>query len=343
MFNYLKICVFCLFSIYIIILIISMSKKKTFYELTNKQDFDIDFNENKFLPIKNIDRYWYLVNKGYERMKQTDIVIGGLFMNSSGIFDKFKARIENMSNLFKSLKCVFFENDSTDNSRILLLDWEEQNPNIHIIKCEENNYCLLKSSKAIKDGQFSETRMIKMAKYRNILLNYIKKNFTHTPFVGFIDTDIKGGISFDGIAHSFGIEPELKWDMCSAFGMTGLILTLNRLIYYDFIALKTSDYAPNKVNNMNYIEAIKLYFKYIHNLKRGDEPVLVQSAFCGFALYKMDSIRNSDYTPIDNNYLCEHIIFHDNMIRNGFDKIYINPNMLLFAGKQGSNTIPFYY
>ena len=288
--TYLILC--CVLIIYIIVLTVCMANKKTLYELTHKNNFGVYFNENKFLPKKNIKRYWYLVKKGYVIMKNTDIVIGGLFVNSSKIFNKFKLRIENLMKLFRSVKCVFFENDSTDNSRILLLDWEKNNPNIHIIRCEENNFCLLKATPAVTEGHISEKRMKKMVKYRNILLNYIKYNFQTIPYVAIIDTDLKGPISFDGIAHSFGIEPELNWDMISAYGINGLILTLNNFIYYDGLALKTSDYNTSFMNNFSFtksINFIKLYIKYIYGLKRGDEPIQVKSAFCGFSLYKMDS------------------------------------------------------
>jgi len=39
---------------------------------------------------------------------------------------------------FADVQIVIFENDSIDNSRILLLNWEKEQNNIHIIRCKEN-------------------------------------------------------------------------------------------------------------------------------------------------------------------------------------------------------------
>jgi hypothetical protein len=54
-------------------------------------------------------------------------------------------------------------------------------------------------------------------------------------------------------------------------------------------------------------------------------------------LIKMYVINaNINYTPLDNKFPCEHIIFHQNMINNNFTNIYINPNMLVLVGHQGN-------
>ena len=50
-----------------------------------------------------------------------------------------------------------------------------------------------------------------------------------------------------------------------------------------------------------------------------------------------------NYTPSDNKYTCEHIIFHDNMIKNNYTNIYINPNMIVLAGIQGNTRKLYVY
>ena len=54
-------------------------------------------------------------------------------------------------------------------------------------------------------------------------------------------------------------------------------------------------------------------------------------------------LQNINYTPEDNNYICEHIIFHDNMIKKNYNNIYINPNMTVLVGLQGNEKKIYVY
>ena len=56
----------------------------------------------------------------------------------------------------------------------------------------------------------------------------------------------------------------------------------------------------------------------------------------------MASIKNVDYIPHDNNYICEHIIFNNNMRIKGFSKFYVNPKLVFLVGKQGANYLRNY-
>jgi hypothetical protein len=68
----------------------------------------------------------------------------------------------------------------------------------------------------------------------------------------------------------------------------------------------------------------------------------VNQAFGGLAIYKMSSIKNCNYTPHDNNYICEHTIFTNNMKRNGYSNFYINPKLIFLVGKQGPDNLIWY-
>jgi hypothetical protein len=85
-------------------------------------------------------------------------------------------------------------------------------------------------------------------------------------------------------------------------------------------------------------------FYEVNKFKVGDPIKKVHSGFAGMSFYKMEILnKNINYTPSDKIYKCEHIIFHENMIKNGYNKIYINPNMLLLSGPQGVvKKYPFY-
>jgi len=302
--------------------------KKSFNEIMYPELYNkIILNNKKFEP-KKTKEYLMKINNGFEIMSNTRIVIGGLFKDSAGKFNLFKKRINYLSKYFKDLQVVIFENDSSDNSRILLLDWEKSQSNVHIIKLVDNEFCLLKRKSAVSHGTFSNTRMSMMAQYRNYIKEYVDINFSDYDYFAVIDTDTTGPISINGLAHSFSTQPTLNWDMIASNGRTGLFATFGTFKYYDPISI----YNYNKSIDYNTIYISKITFK-LDSLN--NEPIKVDCAFGGFAIYKMSSIKNVTYFPHDGKYICEHTIFTNNMKLNGFSKFYIDPKLIFLVGKQG--------
>jgi hypothetical protein len=306
------------------------TEKKTFHELLYPDDYDILFNEPKYRKYNKKENYEKIVLNGFNVMKTKKLVVGALFKDSAHVFSKFRKRMENLKNYFNDVQFVIFENDSKDNSRILLLNWELEDKNFHMIKCKENNFCLLNQVNPISHGIVSVNRMKKMSAYRNYIKKYVDEHFIHYDYFMMIDSDTTGGFSIEGLAYSFGTN--LNWDMMSAFGLTGIVLTGGQLIYYDFIAY---------LNNLNTFSELKKiidinFIKYYHDF------IPVDHAFGGLTIYKMSSIKNVDYTSKDGKYICEHTIFTNNMKDKGFTKFYINPKLIFLVGKQGKDILPFY-
>ena len=169
-----------------------------------------------------------------------------------------------------------------------------------------------------------------MAQYRNIVKHYVDDNFSDYDYFIVMDTDARGGFSLDGLAYSFGVNNE--WDIMSAYGSTGVVLTGGNLIYHDYIAY---------LNNFSSIESLIDIIK-INLVNKNSDLIPVGQAFGGLTIYKMSSIKNIDYTPHDNNYICEHTIFTNNMKLKGYNKFYINPKLIFLMGKQGDNYLFFY-
>ena len=74
--------------------------------------------------------------------------------------------------------------------------------------------------------------------------------------------------------------------------------------------------------------------------KIGDDLIKCTSGFNGMAIYKMEALTNSSYLNNTNRY-CEHIDLHQDMYNKGYDKIYFNPNMILFIGQGGPDRSKF--
>lgn len=277
-------------------------------------------------------KYTSLVSAGYKLIKHKKILFGGLCMNIENNITRLKERILQLGSNFDSFKCVIFENDSTDSTRTLLNYLVEENHEFVLVPCKENKDCILGNTPAKQDGALSVVRMKKMASYRNRLLSYMTETFPDYDYICFLDFDIYGPISQDGFAHSFGLENE--WDGISAFGLSSATFSFGKMFYYDLLA-----YDDNTDYNiiLNYPRI--LYKTSNHSV--GDD-LIKASGFAGLSLYKMKMFVENphiNYTPSDENYICEHIILHRNMKQHGFDRIYINPSMLILVGPQGDPSI----
>ena len=312
--------------------------KKTLLQIIKPHWFE---DVNKFphiYPCKyDCDLYYDNVIKGYNKMKETKIIFAGLCINIESHIPRLKSRIEFLGKYFKQYIFLIFENDSTDNTRKLIKNWTNTNPNVILIPCEENIDCKLKVPKAIQTGTFSSNRMKRMAEYRNRIINYSVKYYSDYDYLMMFDLDIDGPWSIGGFADSFGKSDQ--WDAVTAFGLNGITATLGHPIYYDLIA-----YRDNYVNvNINKFDMFNIFSK-MSNIENRNKLIKTTSSFGGLAIYKMEIFNNNiNYTPIDDVYICEHIILSDNMIRNGYDKIYINPNMIILVGVQGDvDRYPWY-
>lgn len=297
-------------------------KQKSLLEIIHPDWFEnvTRFPENAFPCTKNCNDYKISVRNGLNGMKQKTVVIAGLCINIEKKIPKLLERIKHLGSFFKEYKFIVFENDSSDRTRELLHDND-----VILVPCEEDVNCKLKYKKAVSHGATSRGRIMKMTSYRNRLITFINKNFYEYDTVCFMDLDLDGPIDIRGVAHSFSLYD--TWDAISAQGLNGVTLTFGLPVYYDpvaYIKHGTTYLSPN--------------FYSV-----GDSPYKVQSGFCGMAFYKMIVIKSINYTPDDDKYICEHITFHKNMIKNGFDNIFINPNMLLLSGAQGDvDTFPYY-
>jgi hypothetical protein len=326
----------------IILIIISIqvyckNKHKSLLEVLHPSWYkDVNqFPRNDFKCKKDCITYNEIVKNGYDKMKNTKIIFCGLCINIEDKVESIKKRYENLGNYFYDYRVVIFENDSTDNTRDLLKNVSKENNKFILIDCPDVLDCKYRTIQAKDHGVFSDMRMKKMVTYRNKLLHYIKNNYNYFDIICMVDLDITGPIDVDGVAHSFGKYD--SWDCISAYGLNGITLTAGQPYYYDFIAYKDDKYDINK----NITDLIPVYNK-MNSKKIGDEIIKVQSGFAGLELIKMYVLLgNIDYTPRDDKYMCEHIIFHNNMIRNNFNNIYINPNMVVLVGVQG-NAKKFY-
>ncbi|MEH2383915.1 MAG: hypothetical protein V7K27_34345 [Nostoc sp.] len=243
------------------------------------------------------------------------IVIAGTVRNGEkGLHKAFKT-LDKISVLFDQCQFIIIESDSNDKTIEMLKDYQRKNPNIMIISL----------GSLLNDLPL---RTHRIAYCRNKFLEIIESchKLRAFDYLGVFDMDgINNLLSPKSVFSCFEYD---NWD----------VMTANQLIkYYDIWALRHPQWCPGdcwtEINTckdiFGYIPSEKLFIKRRQIfIPKETPPIEVESAFGGFALYKINSILGCRYSGgNDNNEVCEHVEFHRQIRKNG-GKIYINPQLI---------------
>lgn len=273
------------------------------------------------------------INKGYLRASQSKIAICCLARNNTDVVAKSRIRFEHIGSYFKEYKIVLFENDSSDNTRNLLKNWEDENENVILLDCCKMGSCdcKLNEKAGYSHGTYSSKRLGKMARFRQQYLDFVNHNLSNYDYMLVIDFDLDGNADINGLFDSIA-----KDDWGAIFcngrnpipGCFGLIT-----IPYDSLAYipETSNY--DREDN---VSSLRLFYKNISMeiLAFNNHFGRVKSAFNGYGLYKIKVLENCSYIGNDN--LCEHINLAK-CINDKEEKLFINGNWYGYFNRQGDN------
>jgi hypothetical protein len=210
----------------------------------------------------------------------------------------------------------FVESDSQDNTLHLLDKLKE--------KISDFSYVSLgKIEEVIPD------RIARIAYCRNVYIEELRNRLytEDTEFTVVADMDgINSKLSRTGVESCFILE---NWSVCTAN---------QRGPYYDIYALRARNWNLQNLPESYqhhlekyrfhaiafYLSVVRKMFKY-----RGKNPIEVESAFGGIAIYKTDVLRNFKYSETNQQGTieCEHVGLH-RAIREDGGKIIINPNFI---------------
>ncbi len=201
--------------------------------------------------------------------------------------------------MFREYRAVFYENDSLDATATFLRHWSDVNPSIRVI-------IERKGSRRFANVVSLE-RAALLAACRNAYREYALTHFGNFDHVIVVDTDTEGGWSFEGIAHSFGLD---NWDFVGSNGLMTGPFGRGRPIYYDTWAHRSID--PGELTSQRL------------SVQRGEPLRRVLSCFGGLGVYRMACLQ-ARYEGDD----CEHVTLHRNMRELGFDQLYLNPSQIV--------------
>jgi len=277
---------------------------------------DAAFPESRFTAGQSRrNEYQTLVRSGRSIMREKSAVICGVARDVGDVLPRTIARIEQLGEMFADYRVVLYENDSGDGTGEALAAWEKENPRVTILSEQRGDPVNLPIR--------SLERAARMAYYRNRYRGFIESTCPDFDHVIVVDTDLKAGWSYDGVANTFG---HSDWDFVGSYGIIQRAFWKQTLLlHYDAWAFREEgSYAgiPTKaVNHMRW--------------RRGDPMFRVYSCFGGLGVYQMQAMLRCKYDGSD----CERVTFHRNMLDVGLDRLYLNPSQITFYGRKANNLV----
>jgi glycosyltransferase involved in cell wall biosynthesis len=253
---------------------------------------------------------------GTKKVKNTKLVVCGLARNVEANLPKNLKLLGSLRQYFSSVDIIIVENDSTDGTKLILADWQKEDKKNHLL-VEDIGL------DPVSKGPFTEHRISLMANFRNKYLE--KANAIGSfDFALVIDLDI---FKFDIHSIIATFASAEKWDIVSGFGRNIVTQSLTP-VYFDVFALVEKGGSPIQ----KYTAIISIQ-KRLTRLCKSKKWIPVDSGFNSLAIYKGEIFQsNAKYGCMKTDseeipYLCEHIYFHKQLSKEGFQKQFINPTL----------------
>jgi hypothetical protein len=247
------------------------------------------------------------IARGLELIKRSRVAICGLARNNEERLPIYIRKVEELMDLCHRANVFIYENDSTDATKRILVDWMHDNDDV-----------LVKPTNPGLES-FGSVATLKRAKHmcdcRNKYLDMIRSSGQKYDFIIPIDVDLQDW-PIEGILHSLG--QSVDWNCISANGKDSFIDKNNKkqIIYYDNWSLVSiqSDLPRHTV---------RIAWPNNHPLIR------VKSGFGGIAVYKAKEMLECYYHPkhYSGVYGSEHVGLHAVMWDKGYNQHFVNPAM----------------
>jgi hypothetical protein len=291
------------------------------------------------------------------------ILVCGVIKNGEKGFKNAKKCILNLVERFYDYRVIIHENNSSDNTKNLYMDWANSDKKLIF-----STDFLSKDFITAYTPRIGDYRCEFIARARNIVLSKALLNeFDDFDYVLMADLDEFGEWDIQGIINTIE-NPEFEWDMVCANGS------------YDIYPVRSPEFrlSPEIISYKLWLKFAPIISVLYSNRLRNSGWYRVESAFGGIAIYKREALKGCTYKAflteqyvdwllnldfsqdllylqnpkfyskfISKNlkklsewkdkdyernslpcdvYASEHVQLHFQMIKNGFDKIYVNPN-----------------
>jgi hypothetical protein len=260
------------------------------------------------------------------------ILIVGTVSNVASDFSSDYSQLLKAFSIYSSIDTFLVESDSTDSTLSVL-----------------NNYSASSGSFDFTSlGHLRESfpeRISRIRECRNAYVKYIRENYAKFRWDYVVVADLDGvnrKLDLQGVQSSFHLN--LNWVQISANQSFG---------YYDLLALRHPYWMPNdclvelnwakttflsdsnwpfrslkaRIKNDNFRK--KYVYGKMYRINKTAQPIEVESAFGGLAIYKTHVFLEFDYSlgMTHDRSESEHVTLHRKMREKGY-KLFINPRMI---------------
>jgi hypothetical protein len=250
------------------------------------------------------------LKEGRAYLKQCKVVVAGLLRDKSDrLRDGHVQRlVHRICDQFGQYRVLIVENDSSDDTRELLLDWAQKDPNIKVLGCGVNvPKCEMKLMKTTAHSTYAP-RINKMVNLRNIYMDalHTDSDLQDADFVAVIDLDLHAGLFVEGLwdmGYEFKHHPD--WSAICANGLElKPNLMDNRLRYLDTYALRTEQVWNYRKRALDDLSVMHWPLRCPVSARK------VVSGFSGLTFYRFKEMKDLRYHMMVDGYqdsICEHV------------------------------------
>ena len=261
-------------------------------------------------------------------------LIVGTVSNCSQKLDRDLSRIQSALKPIGSIETFLVESDSTD---LTVEKLNELSLNNQLF-----NFVSMGNLKPDIPERIERIRLC-----RNQYVEYIRRNIAEREWDYVVVADLDGmnsAVSTKGVRKSLAL---LK--------IHDSVFSNQTFGYYDLLALRCPNWVTGNVITEVYkrierqsestekftlVKRIKIFlaedkirreliYKRMRIIPKSTTPIMVESAFGGFGIYKTEIFKIFNYTPVnsDENGECEHLALHARCRENGYTLV-VNPAMI---------------
>lgn len=257
--------------------------------------------------------YDKMVLQGREVASELDACIVSIARNATPHIKNTLKLIEETREGFRDCKFFCYENDSEDGTGEIVSAFAADRPWV----TSHHETLDLPDERG-----FEKDRTERLARCRNICLEWVRKNAANTTWTIVLDLDPHHGFSVDGVFNSIGWLSRLSPvpSVLQPGAMAAMSLWVSKeeggkcgFAQYDAWAAR-----------MNFWEDLreKIGMHWFHSLLPpvGSRPFPMNSAFGGLCVYKTAAYLSGGYSGED----CEHVPHHRRMQQAGW-QLFLNP------------------
>lgn len=258
--------------------------------------------------------------------KDSMVVICGTAKNIESKIEETVMELHRAFSSFKKVKFLICESFSTDQT----LQKLEQ------LKTKVSNFDYFID---VDIDENESRRTVRIASARTELQKKIQKDYSNYDYVAMVDLD---GVNRDLTKKS--VESIWRFDSWDA------AFANQPLRYYDIWALRAAGWNEGDcwqeyqelLQTVPQSEAYRIAVtSKMKSISENSKPIRVESAFGGLGIYRTPVFLEGKYLGMDEagNEICEHVHFHETLVRKGY-QLFIMPSLVnLKRGSQIANIL----